>query len=103
MAIYGPFEHLGGSRGSFGCFRGSAPTKYAIIFQGLVKALEWIVLFLRFWVKMGPSGPKKDRFGLKLGVFSGVLWGGVCFLEFFDSGTQNAFLVALNWLKLTQI
>ena len=58
LAIYGPFEHLGGSRGSFGCFRGSAPTKYAIIFQGLVKALEWIVLFLRFWVKMGPSGPK---------------------------------------------
>ena len=62
--------HLGGSRGSFGCSRGSAPTKYAIIFQGLVKALEWIVLAYNNYVHyvfkvLGQNG----LLGTKIGRF----------------------------------
>ena len=67
--------HLGGSRGSFGCSRGSAPTKYAIIFQGLVKALEWIVLAYNNYVhyvfkvlgQNGLLGTKKRPFWAQIG------------------------------------
>ena len=67
--------HLGGSRGSFGCSRGSAPTKYAIIFQGLVKALEWIVLAYDNWLhyifevpgQNGPLRTKKRPFWAQIG------------------------------------
>ena len=68
--ILAPLDHwrgLGGPRGVWGALQ---TPKMTLLLRGHFRprnALFWVMttcltMFLRFWVKIGPSGPKKGRF-----------------------------------------
>ena len=67
LAPWGHWGGLGGPRGVWGALQ---TPKMTLLLGGHFRprnALFWVMttcltMFLRFWVKIGPSGPKKGRF-----------------------------------------
>ena len=68
--ILAPLDHWGGLGGLGGDLGGLQTPKMTLLLGGHFRpwnALFWVIttcltMFLRFWVKIGPSGPKKGRF-----------------------------------------
>ena len=68
--ILAPLDHWGGLGGLGGIWGGLQTPKMTLLLGGHFRpwnALFWVIttcltMFLRFWVKIGPSGPKKSRF-----------------------------------------